>query len=486
MKRRGCPDSCLRLFHFSALSLYHIKIYQSARRYPKLNNQEKSSLSQAASTAQTVHGAIKTGKAISAAAKGAAVGGPYGAAAGAALYAVQHGKKFLATIAVLLMLPVLFVLMLPSLIFGGLTSSGSTGQPILNDNAAIVQNTNNIAFAVNQVLGEGITDAEARIAQDFATTGGDNYEVVNPYASDMSSNTNSFIAQYCAAKGETWDTISLADMQAVLRQGKSSLYSFTRTSETRTVEADDPNTPDVVETKEEIWYIYTLQYNGEAYFADAVFHLTEAQKGLADDYAQNLSLFLGDGMFQYTEYSGATIPSLGNVRFTDGVTDVVYFNQLDQQYANKPYGTDNIGGYGCGPTSMSIVVSSLTDDIVDPMEMAEWAYKNGGWCSKSGSYHSLIPNAAKAWGLPVEGCTASEPQRILDALGSGKLVVAIMTKGHFTSGGHFIVLRGVKGGQILVADPASYKRSEKSWDLSIILNEASKRAGAGGPFWIIG
>ena len=206
----------------------------------------------------------------------------------------------------------------------------------------------------------------------------------------MSSNTNSFIAQYRAAKGETWDTISLADMQAVLRQGKSSLYSFTRTSETRTVEADDPNTPDVVETKEELWYIDTLQYNGGAYFADAVFHLTEAQKGPSDDYAQNLSLFLVDGMFPYTGYGGATIPSLGNVRFTDGVTDVVYFNQLDQQYVNKPYGTDNIGGYGCGSTSMSIVVSSLTDDIVDPVEMAEWAYKNGVWCSKSGSYHSLL------------------------------------------------------------------------------------------------
>ena len=307
-----------------------------------------------------------------------------------------------------------------------------------------------------------------------------------PCASDMSSNTNSFIAQYRAAKGETWDTISLADMQAVLRQGKSSLYSFTRTSETRTVEADDPNTPDVVETKEELWYIDTLQYNGGAYFADAVFHLTEAQKGPSDDYAQNLSLFLVDGMFPYTGYGGATIPSLGNVRFTDGVTDVVYFNQLDQQYVNKPYGTDNIGGYGCGPTSMSIVVSSLTDDTVDPVEMAEWAYENGGWCSKSGSYHSLIPSAAQAWRLNVEGCTASEPQRILDALSDGKLVVAIMTKGHFTSGGHFIVLRGVQDGQILVADPASYRRSEKLWDLSIILNEASKRAAAGGPFWIIG
>ena len=274
------------------------------------------------------------------------MGGPYGAAAGAARYAAQHGKKFLAAIAVLLMLPVLFILMLPSLIFGGLTSSGSSGQPILNDNAAIVQNTNDIAFAVNQIL--------------------------------------------------------------------------------------------------------------------------------------------GDGMFQYTEYGGTTIASLGNVRFTDGATEVVYFNQLDERWANKPYGTDNIGGYGCGPTSMSIVVSSLTDDIVDPVEMAEWAYKNGGWCSKSGSYHSLIPSAAQAWGLNVEGCTASEPQRILDALSDGKLVVAIMTKGHFTSGGHFIVLRGVQDGQIMVADPASYRRSEKLWDLSIILNEASKRAGAGGPFWIIG
>ncbi len=75
---------------------------------------------------------------------------------------------------------------------------------------------------------------------------------------------------------------------------------------------------------------------------------------------------------------------------------------------------------------------------------------------------------------------------IRDALSSGKLVVAIMTKGHFTSGGHFIVLRGVKDGQIMVADPASTTRSGKLWDLSIILNEASKRAGAGGPFWIIG
>lgn len=445
---------------------------------------ERSSLDQAASTAHSVHGAIKTGKAISSAAKGAAVGGPYGAAAGLVLAAGQHGKKLLAAVAILLLLPVLFVLMLPGLIFGGLTSSGAPGQPVLNSSTAITSQMDAISAAIDEILSEGVTDAEARIAQDFASTDGDQYEVVQPFT--VSSNTNSFIGQYCAAREQDWAAISLEDMKQLLRSGKSHLYSFTRTSETRTVKADDPDTEDVVETKEEKWYIYTLVYNGESYFADQVFHLTDSQKTLANNYAQNLSLFLNDGMNQYTEYDGYTVSSLGDVRFTDGATEVVYFNQLDQRYANKPYGTDNIGGYGCGPTSMSIVVSSLTSQIVDPVEMSKWAYENGGWCKGQGSYHSLIPNAAKAWGLNVEGCRASEPQRIIDALSSGKLVVAIMSPGHFTTGGHFIVLRGVKNGKILVADPASTKRSQMEWDLSIILNEASKRPGAGGPFWIIG
>lgn len=446
---------------------------------------EKNGLEQTAQTAGTIHGAIKTGKALAAAAKGGAAAGPYGAVAGALWEGRKHIGKVAIVVIVLLLLPVLFILMLPSIIFGGLTSSGAT-QPILNDNAAIVANTNQLAFTINQILGEGIDDAKGRIGQDFAATDGDQYEIINPYEGNLVSNTNLFLGQYCAARGESWESISQADLEQVLRQGKQHLYSYTRTWEYRTVEDDDPATEDIVETKTEKWYIYTLVYNGESYFADTVFSLTDGQKDLANNYAQNLSLFLGDGMFQYAEYSGTTVASLGNVRFTDGATEVVYFNQLDERWANEPYGTDNIGGYGCGPTSMSIVVSSLTDDIVDPIEMAEWAYQNGGWCSKSGSYHALIPNAAKAWGLPVEGCTASEPQRIIDALSSGKLVVAIMAKGHFTSSGHFIVLRGVQDGKILVADPASYKRSQQVWDLSIILNEASTKAGAGGPFWIIG
>ena len=137
--------------------------------------ERNSGLDEAVNVASAVKGAVKTGKALAAAAKGSAVGGPYGAVAGALWAGRKHIGKIVAAAIILLLLPVLFILMLPSLIFGGLTSSGNSTQPILNDNAAIVQNVSDIAFAVNQVLGEGITDAEARIAQDFAASGGDNY-----------------------------------------------------------------------------------------------------------------------------------------------------------------------------------------------------------------------------------------------------------------------------------------------------------------------
>lgn len=445
------------------------------------DRQEESALNQAANIAHTAYGAAKTGKAIAAAAKGASAAGPYGAAVGA-LWGARHPVGKIALVC-LLLLPVLFLVMLPSLIFGGLGGGSTGGQPILNDAAAVVENTNQIAFAITQVLGEGIDDVEARIAQDFEATGGDGYEIVNPNEGNLVSNTNLLLSQYCASRDQDWRSISLSDLEQVLREGKEHLYTYTRAQETRSV-PDDPET-EADESGTETWYVYTIAYRGEAYFADQIFHLSAEQLALADDYAQNLSLFLGDGMFQFAGSSN-TIPSLGDVRFTDGVTEVVYYNQLDDRYANQPYGTDNIGGYACGPTAMAIVVSSLTEDRVDPVEMSRWAYEHGYWCSKSGSYHTLIPGAAQAWNLPVEGCTASEPQRIVDALSQGKLVVALMTKGHFTSSGHFIVLRGVRDGKILVADPSSYTRSQKAWDLSIILNEASRRAGAGGPFWIIG
>ncbi len=442
-----------------------------------------------ASAAHLARGALKAGKAVSGAAKGAAAGGPYGAAAGALWENRKMVGKIAAAAAVLLMLPVLFVLMLPGLIFDGFSTAFSpadTEAPILNSETGVTENANTITFTINSILAEGLEDVLERIEKDFRLSDGDEKEIINPYETSPVYNANIFVSQYCAAKEKEFADISIADMAAVMRRGKSHLYSYKRTEEMREKTVEDPETGEE-DTISEKWMIYTISYNGEDYFADQVFALTEDQKALAADYAGNLSLFLGDGLIQNLEnWEGNSIPSLGDVRFADGSTEVVYFNQLDERYSGRPYGTDHIGSSGCGPTSMAIVVSSLSGETVDPERMAQWAYENGYWCKGSGSYHALIPGAAEHWGLSVSGCSPSEPQRILDALADGKLVVAIMSKGHFTKGGHFIVLRGVKDGKILVADPASYRRSGQLWDLSIILNEASRRAGAGGPFWIIG
>ena len=117
---------------------------------------QKSGFSEAvetgASAAHTIRGAIKTGKAISSAAKGAAAGGPYGAVAGAVWAGRKHIGKIIVAVIALLMLPVLFVLMLPGLIFGGLTNAFSPSDPeipILNSETAIIENANEITFILD-------------------------------------------------------------------------------------------------------------------------------------------------------------------------------------------------------------------------------------------------------------------------------------------------------------------------------------------------
>lgn len=170
-----------------------------------------------------------------------------------------------------------------------------------------------------------------------------------------------------------------------------------------------------------------------------------------------------------------------------GETEVTYYSQIDDRWKDTKYGkTGTIGSAGCGPTALSIVVSTLKGRNVTPPEVAEWSYKNGHRCEGNGSYHSLIPKGAEHYGLKVEKLGRSSKKELAEHLSSGKLVIAIMAKGHFTDGGHFIVLRGItEEGKVLVADPVSRKRSNMEWDMSIILNEINKNAAAGGPLWSI-
>lgn len=172
--------------------------------------------------------------------------------------------------------------------------------------------------------------------------------------------------------------------------------------------------------------------------------------------------------------------------YPEGYANIPYYNQTDKRWGNLPYGSSTILSAGCGPTSLAMVVSGLTENKVTPDIVANWSYINGHRAEGAGSYWSLMTAGGKNYGLNVQAVSRQDPNSIVKALSEGYPVIAAMGRGHFTNGGHFIVLRGVtEDGKILVHDSASVERSNKEWDISIIMNESSNNGGVNGsPFWI--
>ena len=122
----------------------------------------------------------------------------------------------------------------------------------------------------------------------------------------------------------------------------------------------------------------------------------------------------------------------------------------------------------------------------DPGAMADWAYQQGYCAPGSGSYLSIVEGTASAIGLEAEAYEAASADALVQQLASGHLFVALMTRGHFTERGHFIILRGVTlEGRVLVADPNSRERSLAAWEPQLILDELSSSRSSGAPLWRI-
>ena len=244
--------------------------------------------------------AVRVGRAaasISGAVKGATAG-PFGAVIGAAIQNRETFKKAVAVIISVLLIPVLFIVMLPGLVFGNL--SENTGA--LTSNSRINENIRTANEAIVEVLQEchdevlaDVNAAASRVPESDAVS------ITDPYAYYISVNANQLIAQFCASK-DNYRDINLTELKRVIRANKDGLFTYEVSTERVTMEVTvdagaegdagegtDSHTQTVTFTR----HNFVINYAGDSYFADHVFHLNDKQKKVADAYAENLTLFFG-------------------------------------------------------------------------------------------------------------------------------------------------------------------------------------------------
>lgn len=234
---------------------------------------------------------------ISGAVKGATAGS-FGAVIGAAIQNRETLKKAVAGIVSLLLIPVLFIVMLPGLVFGNL--SENTGA--LTSNSRINENIRAANEAIVEVLQEchdevlaDVNAAASRVPESDAVS------ITDPYAYYISVNANQLIAQFCASK-DNYRDINVTELKRVIRANKDGLFTYDVSTETVTMEVTvdagaegeagegtDSQTQTVTFTR----HNFVINYAGDSYFADHVFHLNDKQKKVADAYAENLTLFFG-------------------------------------------------------------------------------------------------------------------------------------------------------------------------------------------------
>lgn len=162
----------------------------------------------------------------------------------------------------------------------------------------------------------------------------------------------------------------------------------------------------------------------------------------------------GKSFTSYYKTSGATIYEL----------KMPYYNQLN--YGDVPFGSvkgATLRSHGAAQVAFAMVVSSLNSSNISPKDVVKWK-DTTKYCVNEGTKWEYFKNVVHHYGFVCQNDSAGFNEAIA-ALKQGKPVICIQGPGLFTSGGHFIVLRGITStGKILVSDPNGGNANK--WGLS--------------------
>lgn len=162
---------------------------------------------------------------------------------------------------------------------------------------------------------------------------------------------------------------------------------------------------------------------------------------------------------------------------------VIYYNQSDRRWARDDYSYEDNGKTiqtsGCGPTTLAMVISTLSSNKnVRPDQLAPLT-KRLGYRAPKGTSHGAFTTIPERYGL--------ESTKIKKNLSS---IRAVLNKGGLvivngldqrrdtpaTDGGHIYLIQGITDkGQLVVADPniGGVKKSLRTWAPKDILGPAS-------------
>lgn len=141
-----------------------------------------------------------------------------------------------------------------------------------------------------------------------------------------------------------------------------------------------------------------------------------------------------------------------------------YYNQ--NNYPNVPYPSPTlpdatIKSGGCGPTCAAMIISNLTDKIVDPVAMAAYAMKKKARVI-GGTDMNLLAKAL-CIDYPLDYRLTNDENLLLAHLKKGGMAIANVGgdrpgyTGVFSNGGHYIVVAGLNSDdRVIVLDPGYY------------------------------
>ena len=165
------------------------------------------------------------------------------------------------------------------------------------------------------------------------------------------------------------------------------------------------------------------------------------------------------------------------------------YYQADPRWGFKRYGMSNMKISGCVPTSLSMVISGLKQDVT-PVQVADYIYDTSMEMNTlfSGTSSLGAIAALEHWGFNYRIINFKDDLK--NALKNGNIVFGAVGHGIFVKGysTHAIILSGYQNGNTHAVDPDNPERTNKWYSIDDIWDQRSMELednSAGGPFMVI-